>query len=765
MKEKPQYAEECTRWNGWERKDFDGGRWLSLLPDFLQYCEAHKGWSKFHGSDWASLLGTHPDYKQYCDTHDGWAKVSGADWVTLLTKQPRFAEKCKWEDLSPDDWFKLLENSPDFLDLDECKWGRLKPAHQIHLRNRDPNLFPDLTFLENIPWDELNGEALAILLTMCPELEDQYKERGVFPCFTDIEWHIVLKKQPRFARDCPIDVLNPWLRLAILSLPEIANQFTLLGKDKLWPQSYELDFSCDLLRYGRLPYGTSYARRRRLGSFIVYVSISSQDIDDLINWHYLTDLKPEYAIGCPMERLNELPLKGWDALIQDCIRNGMKNSDIMDNDSIHLLDDELEERLWEYYSIFLRLPQTKIDEYCKEDANKCREIMSNAIAKYHSILVGKMLRPLREKIRQSADSMYPVLIIGESGTGKENTARMLHNWSSRRKAPIKAFNCASSTDDLIESALFGFIKGAFTGAVKDTAGLFKEADNGTLFLDEIAECPSLTQAKLLRVMQWKHPQKRDGKGNLLKPGKLVYSYCPVGATDPEEVDVRIVAATNRKLEQMIRGADPNGQHFREDLYYRLNTIVIETLPLREHREDIEEIANLFWRVDLKQPDCLSREEIAYLSKLEYHANVRELQQLLVQYSIFKGKRTLKELMEEMERISLKLGKPQEGEGDTASSSSITPTPPSASGHLPAPASSLPSAPEDNSSAHPAESHINMEDYICIIDETTGEIKTAEVIEAEHAQRVHKKLNKTQLETAVALGISINTLKKRLKAKQ
>ena len=227
--------------------------------------------------------------------------------------------------------------------------------------------------------------------------------------------------------------------------------------------------------------------------------------------------------------------------------------------------------------------------------------------------------------------------------------------------------------------------------------------------------------------------------------------------------MRIVAATNRKLEQMIRGDDPNGQHFREDLYYRLNTIVIETLPLREHREDIEEIANLFWRVDLKQPDCLSREEIAYLEKLDYHANVRELQQLLVQYSIFKGKRTLKELMDELERISAKLGKPQEADTDTDGPTMDAPAEPSPSSRTPSSNASHLEAPDDNSTTLPSEANVNLEDYICIMDKTTGTYKTSEEIDAEYARTVHKQLGKSLLETAHVLGISINTLKKRLKA--
>lgn len=166
-------------------------------------------------------------------------------------------------------------------------------------------------------------------------------------------------------------------------------------------------------------------------------------------------------------------------------------------------------------------------------------------------------------IRNVGETDATVLIRGESGTGKELAARAVHNESIRRDAPFLAVNCAALSPTLLESELFGHVRGAFTGAVRDRLGLFRQADGGTLFLDEVAELPLDLQAKLLRVLQER-------------------TFTPVGGTDAIHVDLRIVAATHKGLRQKVReGA------FREDLMYRLRVVPIYLPPLRDRRGDVE----------------------------------------------------------------------------------------------------------------------------------------------------------------------------------
>src|SRR5205809_1642050 len=175
-------------------------------------------------------------------------------------------------------------------------------------------------------------------------------------------------------------------------------------------------------------------------------------------------------------------------------------------------------------------------------------------------------------VQQVADSSATVLVQGESGTGKELVARAIHERSPRRQGPCVAVNCAALPETLLESELFGYEKGAFTGAAGRKEGRFELADGGTLFLDEVADLSPVTQPKILRVLQ-------EGEFERL------------GGTRTMRVDVRIVAATNQELAQMVRD-----KRFREDLYYRLNVISLTVPPLRERREDIHVLAQHFLRV-------------------------------------------------------------------------------------------------------------------------------------------------------------------------
>ncbi len=172
-------------------------------------------------------------------------------------------------------------------------------------------------------------------------------------------------------------------------------------------------------------------------------------------------------------------------------------------------------------------------------------------------------------LQRVAPTNIPVLIEGESGTGKELLARSIHNNSQRWNMPFRPINCAGLSETLLESELFGHVKGAFTGAATDRKGLFEIADKGTLFLDEIGDMPLNMQAKLLRVIE-------DGV------------VIPVGATKPTVVDVRIISATNQNLATLI-----DNQEFREDLYFRIKGVNVTMPPLRDRREDIPELAQHF----------------------------------------------------------------------------------------------------------------------------------------------------------------------------
>ena len=204
-----------------------------------------------------------------------------------------------------------------------------------------------------------------------------------------------------------------------------------------------------------------------------------------------------------------------------------------------------------------------------------------------------------------ASSDSTVLLQGESGTGKGIVARYIHELSTRSAGPFVSINCGALPESLLESELFGHVKGSFTGAVKDKTGMFAAAENGTFFLDEIGETTPATQVKLLRVLQHRE-------------------VIPVGATEPIPIDTRLVAATNRNLDQEIaRG------NFRSDLFYRLNVIAIEIPPLRERRDDIPLLAESFLEeIALKRGEPqkkLSAEAATQLQEYSWPGNVRELE--------------------------------------------------------------------------------------------------------------------------------------------
>lgn len=216
------------------------------------------------------------------------------------------------------------------------------------------------------------------------------------------------------------------------------------------------------------------------------------------------------------------------------------------------------------------------------------------------------MQEVYDLVSQVAGSDISVLILGETGTGKELVARAIHYNSPRRNGPFVILNCAAIPDELLESELFGHVKGAFTGAIRDKAGKFEAADTGTIFLDEIGELKGGLQAKLLRVLQDQEFDK-------------------VGGTKPIKVDTRIVSATNKDLEAEAR----EGQ-FREDLYYRLNVVSIKLPPLRERREDVPLLTNHFLKKHSpkKTPKKLAPETLDLLMKYDWPGNVRELENVI-----------------------------------------------------------------------------------------------------------------------------------------
>jgi len=218
------------------------------------------------------------------------------------------------------------------------------------------------------------------------------------------------------------------------------------------------------------------------------------------------------------------------------------------------------------------------------------------------------MRRVREMVERAAPTPATVLITGESGTGKELVARAIHRQSPRKNGALVQVNCAAIPDELIESELFGHEKGSFTGAVRRQTGKFVSAHGGTIFLDEVGDMSPRTQAKVLRVLQ-------NGEVE------------PVGAEKTVQVDVRVVAATNRDLESEIRAG-----RFREDLFYRLNVVPLRTPPLRERLEDVPVLVDWFVRrytqADNYRPKKLTADAIAQLQSMPWRGNVRELKNLV-----------------------------------------------------------------------------------------------------------------------------------------
>lgn len=246
----------------------------------------------------------------------------------------------------------------------------------------------------------------------------------------------------------------------------------------------------------------------------------------------------------------------------------------------------------------------------KEEDNIKLEEEVKGINNFEGIVYcSKSMANVVSTIKKVAPEDATVLILGESGTGKELVARALHNLSKRSNNKFVAVNCSALSENLLESELFGSVKGAFTGAVSDKIGRFEYADKGTIFLDEIAETSDNFQAKLLRVIQNREFEK-------------------VGSTQTQKLDVRIIAATNKNLSEAVKE-----KTFREDLYYRLNVITIELPPLRERKEDIESITLFF--INKEEKDfSISKAAMDALINYNWKGNIRELESVIKRAVIF-----------------------------------------------------------------------------------------------------------------------------------
>ncbi|MDP8566515.1 sigma-54-dependent transcriptional regulator [Methylophilus aquaticus] len=335
---------------------------------------------------------------------------------------------------------------------------------------------------------------------------------------------------------------------------------------------------------------------------------------------------------------------------------------------------------------------------------------------------------VRIMIAKLARSQAPVYISGESGSGKELAARLIHQNSSRRDQAFIAVNCGAIPENLMESEFFGYKKGAFTGAIQDTQGLFQAANGGTLFLDEVADLPLAMQVKLLRAIQEKKVRV-------------------VGGTTEETVDVRIISATHKNLNAMMEKGE-----FRQDLYYRLNVIQLKMPALRERVEDIPELTErLLTKLSLAQgitPPAISSEARIYIQQLQFPGNVRELENMLERALALCDGQTiniedlsLDELPVLLERRTTVI--------EPAEATVLTSLPgiaiPSTS-QTTFPASSMPASPMPSGEMLPKD--LSLSDYL-------------EDIEKRTILQALEKTNNNKTAAAKLLGISFRTLRYRL----
>ncbi len=280
-----------------------------------------------------------------------------------------------------------------------------------------------------------------------------------------------------------------------------------------------------------------------------------------------------------------------------------------------------------YDELELVIKQALEHKDLKEENIKLRQAIQEDI-----ITENPLMKSIIEKARKIAPFDTNVLITGESGTGKEVLAKFIHKNSKRADKPFIAINCGAIPADLLESELFGYKKGAFTGATSDKKGIVQQAEGGTLFLDEIGELPLNLQVKLLRLIQNKE-------------------FIPVGDTNPKKIDIRIISATNRDLHELMKEGK-----FREDLFYRINTIHFQLPPLRERKEDIIPLAKFFIKkISLKYglPEKkLSEKAINELLSYNWPGNIRELEGVIERTILIEDNPVLNNVSFESKNVSI-----------------------------------------------------------------------------------------------------------------
>ncbi len=250
--------------------------------------------------------------------------------------------------------------------------------------------------------------------------------------------------------------------------------------------------------------------------------------------------------------------------------------------------------------------------HLREETKELKKKLRRAEAYFSPKARSRKMQEIYDLVRRLATSDASVLILGESGVGKEVLANHIHQSSRRATGPLVKLNCAAFPANMIEAELFGYVKGAFTGAVADFPGMIQESAGGTLFLDELAEMPPELQTRLLRVLQ-----ERE--------------YRPLGSTKTKPVDFRLIAATNRAIDEALESG-----RLREDLYYRLNTFQLELPPLRERREDIPMLANLFVETFASQMGkdgiVLTASALDKITAFHWPGNVRQLRNA-IEYAV------------------------------------------------------------------------------------------------------------------------------------
>ncbi len=303
-----------------------------------------------------------------------------------------------------------------------------------------------------------------------------------------------------------------------------------------------------------------------------------------------------------------------DVCETDCtLRYTMETGKPVMNKAVHIIDANGDKRAITISTALLKSKSGKVIGGVEtfRDISMVEQLRKEIEGRYSFediISHSKKMQDIFAVLPNIAESNTTVLIEGESGTGKELFARALHNLSFRKDKPFIAVNCSALPDTLLESELFGYKAGAFTGATKDKPGRFALAEGGTIFLDEIGDVSSSVQVKLLRVLQDK-------------------IYEPVGDVSSTKADVRVITATNKKLDRLIEEGK-----FRDDLYYRINVVKLELPPLRDRKEDvpllIDYFVRRFNRRSGKNICCVTNEVTSRLMAYDYPGNIRELENII-----------------------------------------------------------------------------------------------------------------------------------------